>query len=102
VLGSTRSFEQVYAANNDDITTPVIYDVGGTETGDILTSFEFIGVSDVLTAVVLAFWVGSAVILCLVQYYHNYLGYRLVPIELFPWLRPQNANVKVADGDNEV
>lgn len=90
VTGAARSFEETYAANNDDQRSPIIYDVSDTQTGNILTSFEFIGISDNLTLLVLVFWVGSALILCLMQYWQNFLGYPFIP-------RKYNPKVRIAE-----
>ena len=87
VTGAARSFEETYAANNNDQRSAIIYDVSDTQTGNILTSFEFIGISDNLTLLVLLFWIGSAVILCLMQYWQNYLGRPFIPRKYNPKAR---------------
>ena len=87
VTGATRSFEETYAAYHDDQRSPIIYDVEDTQTGNILTSFEFIGISDNLTVLVLLFWIGSAIILCFMQYWRNYLGLPFIPRKYNPKAR---------------
>lgn len=78
ITGASRSFEETYAVQHNDETSPIIYDDPG-KVGSVLAVFEFIGVSDHLTVLVLCFWILSAVFLVALQYWHNYLGYPLLP-----------------------
>jgi hypothetical protein len=87
VTGAVRSFEQVYAAGNDEASTPVLYDFGGTQLGDTLTAFEFMGISDKLTALTLATGLATATTLTGLQIWHNYYGKPLVPMRVKNWAR---------------
>ncbi len=87
VTGAVRSFEEVYAASHDGARTPVIYDFGGTQTGNTLTAFEFMGISDNLTALQLATWTTSAATITGLHIWHNYLGKPLMPAKVKEWVR---------------
>lgn len=79
ITGATRAFEEVYAESHDDATTPLIYDLEHTVTGDALTSLKFLGVSDFLTVLQLLVWCLAAVILTALQIRHHYYGQELEP-----------------------
>jgi hypothetical protein len=76
--GAIRSFESYYASQHNETKTPVIYDEGGTSTGNILTSFEAFGISDNLTALTLTAFVVLATSLVFLEVWYNVLGYPLV------------------------
>ena len=82
ITGATRSFEEVYEAQNEDQSTPLIYDYGDTPRGDALTSLEFLGISDNLTVLQIIVWIGSIVFLTFLQIWHHYLGYHIIPAPL--------------------
>ena len=82
ITGAVRSFEEVYASGHEDKTSPVIYDLEGTQIGDALTAFEFMGISDHLTALQLTTWIVSAASITGLHIWQNYFGKSLVPEKL--------------------
>jgi hypothetical protein len=78
ITGAVRSFEEAYAVNHDDVTTPIIWNIDGSG-GDVLGSFEFMGLSNEFTALALTTFIVSMVSISSYQIYHNYYGQSVIP-----------------------
>jgi hypothetical protein len=81
ITGAVRSFEEAYAVNHDDVTTPKIWDVESSN-GDVLSAFGFMGISKEFTALVLATFIVSTILISFYQIYHNYYGKAMIPTSI--------------------